>query len=194
MTGDATSNDAIRSRTSRTMGSVSSSTSPKLLTTWTPGARSRMSPCQVPTHPSAWFTQSRLNGLNRRRESSSTKNDRADPGESHRRVSRQSRPRERRVASRLAAGRLVTAARSPVALTPSQVPPASSSRPAQTVGLPAHRKWCSRGSCPRLLPVCRHDQGIVRIHVKEDRYPAHGRSTIQSSGTRTVSRRCEMPS
>ena len=60
-----------------------------------------MSPCQVPTHPSTWFTQSRLNGLNRRRESSSTKNERADPGESQRRVSRQSRPRERRVASRL---------------------------------------------------------------------------------------------
>ena len=153
------------------MGRVSSSTSPKLLTMWIPGSRSRMSPCQVPTHPATWFTHSKLKGLNRRRESSSTKNERADLGESQRRVSRQSRPRERSVASRLAAGRLVTAATSPVALTPSQVPPASSSRPAQTAGLPGPPKWRPRGSCPRLLPVCRHDQGIVRIHA--------GRTAIQ---------------
>ena len=160
MTGDATSNDAIRSRTSRTTGSVSSSTSPKLLTTWIPGARSRMSPCQVPTHPARWFTQRRLNGLNCRRESSPTKNERADPGESQRRVSRQRRPRERRVASRLAAasGRLVTAARSPVPLTPSQVPPASSSRPAQTVGIPAHRN----GACA--LAVCSASTPYAVIH------------------------------
>src|SRR5918994_5682717 len=110
-----------------------------------------MSPCQVPTHPSVGLTQRRLNGLNFRTESSSTKNDRADLGESQRRVSRQSRPRERRVASRLSAasasGRLVTAATSPVALTPSQVPPASSSRPAQMGGLPVqgHRNGGREG-------------------------------------------------
>src|SRR5215216_3650789 len=106
-----------------------------------------MSPCQVPTHPSTWLTQRRLKGLNLRTESSSTKFVRADLGESQRRVSRQSKPRERRLASRLPPGRLVTAARSPVELTPSQVPPASSSRPAHTVGLPVqvHRNGACEG-------------------------------------------------
>jgi len=125
----STSSASAKPRATR--GRVMSSASPSLVTTWMPGSRRRVLPSHVVTKASATLAHSKLKGLKRLFSSSVSTKEAAAWTESRRSAPKQRAPRDGSDGSTLPFRRLVIAASKPWSFTPSQVPPATSSRPAQ---------------------------------------------------------------